>query len=307
MRTQTLTEPGSWRAWGGQDFNISLVDPYVLERSGGDPREHICVPLVFPPVGPGREFPVVQGLLWSVHMEMFIAVIRLYRESFTPGASPIMFSVSKNLIDWAALQTLYSPQPYGDWWVNYPTLLDPTAPARGDLNFETVGKTAVLYFSLAPQAHTWRSLVSVPIEFDTLLSPQGLFKANNGIYYSNGNRHYCYFPNMEEFKRITGRADAVGIPDYEKVPDSMLSEGACSSGLQGLFRIGNGIFYSNGRYGLCYFPDMETFKRITGRNDADGIPEYEHIPWYMINSGICQGIFSPQDAIWLHQEGGVRV
>jgi hypothetical protein len=166
MRTRNLTEPGSWRGWDGREFNVSFANPYVLQHRGGDPRRHICVPLKFPAVAAGREELVVQGLVWSTYLEMFVAVIRVYCGTYDgSGASPLMFSVSDDLITWSVLHPLYSPQPYADWWVNYPTLLDPAASARGDLNFETIGETAELHFSLAPQAHNWRSLVSVPVRF----------------------------------------------------------------------------------------------------------------------------------------------
>jgi hypothetical protein len=171
MRTRNLTEPGAWRGWDGREFNVSFVNPYVLQHRGGDPQRHVCVPLKFPAVTAGREELIVQGLVWSTYLKMFVAVIRVYCGKGSHGtydgldASPLMFSVSDDLISWSALRPLYSPQPYADWWVNYPTLLDPSAPARGDLNFETIGQTAVLYFSWAPQLHNWRSLVSVPVRF----------------------------------------------------------------------------------------------------------------------------------------------
>ena len=44
MRTRDLTDPASWRAWGGASFNISLaVNPY--RDRPFDPRRHLCVPI----------------------------------------------------------------------------------------------------------------------------------------------------------------------------------------------------------------------------------------------------------------------
>jgi len=43
MRTRDITDPNSWRAWGGDSFNVSLsTSPYT----GGavDPSQHICTP-----------------------------------------------------------------------------------------------------------------------------------------------------------------------------------------------------------------------------------------------------------------------
>ena len=52
----------------------------------------------------------------------------------------------------------------------YPSLLDESAQARGDISFDTIGATADLYFGLANPpgttlAHHWDALVRVPLEW----------------------------------------------------------------------------------------------------------------------------------------------
>jgi hypothetical protein len=45
MRTRDLTDPSSWRAWGGADFSVSLAaSPYEPGGGGLDPAAHTCTP-----------------------------------------------------------------------------------------------------------------------------------------------------------------------------------------------------------------------------------------------------------------------
>jgi hypothetical protein len=60
------------------------------------------------------------------------------------------------------------------------------------------------------------------------MSP-GLFTiGGRDIYYSNGS-HYCYFPTMEVYFRLTGRTDIVGVPDYPAVPAGLIFAGNCGA------------------------------------------------------------------------------
>lgn len=55
---------------------------------------------------------------------------------------------------------------------------------------------------------------------------------------------------------------------------------------EGLFMSDVGIYYSNGS-SYCYFGNMESFTRATGRTNADGIRRVNGLPASMKNDGTC--------------------
>ena len=64
MRTRDLSDPSSWRAWGGTAFNISLaVNPYINNTLL--PSEHICESVI------DMTYP---SLLWSSYFERYMVV-----------------------------------------------------------------------------------------------------------------------------------------------------------------------------------------------------------------------------------------
>ncbi len=109
---------------------------------------------------------MIQGLVWSAYLDKFVAVLALYHQ---PASLPaFVFSLSDDLVTWAPVQPLFQP-PYDPALLHssYPTLLDPAAPARGDNNFESIGQTAWLHYTLMPVTNPpWRALMRVPITFE---------------------------------------------------------------------------------------------------------------------------------------------
>ena len=64
---------------------------------------------------------------------------------------------------------LYTPDFHtADSFFNYPKLMDVSAPARGDRNFETIGQTAQLYYvSVTRNFYTLgRQLYAVNVTFN---------------------------------------------------------------------------------------------------------------------------------------------
>ena len=62
MRTHDLTDPSSWRAWDGAEFNVSLaVNPYLDPTLV--PSEHICKPVTH------MTYP---SLLWSTYYQSYL-------------------------------------------------------------------------------------------------------------------------------------------------------------------------------------------------------------------------------------------
>ena len=57
---------------------------------------------------------------------------------------------------------------------------------------------------------------------------------------------------------------------------------------EGLFMVGEGIYWANAAGAYCAFPDWATFVQLTGRTDTVGIPVYDSIPSSMVDQGGCQ-------------------
>lgn len=57
------------------------------------------------------------------------------------------FSTSVDMVHWERPQILYTPPAAADiQFYSYPKLIDADAPARGDRNFETIGREATVTF-----------------------------------------------------------------------------------------------------------------------------------------------------------------
>ena len=166
MRTTDLADPESWHAWGGGEFDVRFIDPYL--KPNERPQDHICQPVSYDEIQ-----LMVESLTFNTHLDRFLLVgtaVEHDREGNT--VSGIYYSTSDDLIDWTPRELIVeaeSRQTYecGDPDpVAYPSVLDPDSPSR---NFETTGKRAYLYFTRSNyescQETFDRDLVRVPIEF----------------------------------------------------------------------------------------------------------------------------------------------
>ncbi len=156
MRTNDLSDPTSWRFWDGSGFEGKFFNPYLDEIE--NPEEVLCTPLP-------RDNGVLAGnVTYSTYLDRYIVVDD---NSHSTGYG-IYFSLSEDLIHWTPkkmivelpLAAVAGPVlSYG-----YGTLLDPDSESR---NFETIGKTAYLYYTQFNQGHSTldRDLIRVPIEF----------------------------------------------------------------------------------------------------------------------------------------------
>jgi hypothetical protein len=55
MRTKSLADPTSWRAWNGDKFDVTFVNPYRAEVAAGD-RDPVYYPSVLDPTSKSRNF-----------------------------------------------------------------------------------------------------------------------------------------------------------------------------------------------------------------------------------------------------------
>jgi len=163
MRTQDLANPGSWRAWDGQRFTISFVDPYRENDRGG---EHVPALIQTDLVAVGN---VTFNQYLNAYMIVGVAGSSQNRGKVTPG---VYYALSKDLIHWSPRQLLMPAETANTYQcggpkpILYPSIIDPESPTR---NFETAGQHPYLYYArynpqncnLGPN----RDIVRVPIEF----------------------------------------------------------------------------------------------------------------------------------------------
>jgi hypothetical protein len=156
MRTQTLTDPTSWRAWDGSGFNLQMLNPYV------GPAPNWCTPVI-----PNSEF--IGSLTYNTHLAAFVVVW----DNAGPAGCGTLLQTSTDLVHWSNatwLRAHYAPvwvsplcaPPNGVPGYVYASLID-----HGDstINFEQGGQTPYLYYTRLNGGGPNRDLVRVPITF----------------------------------------------------------------------------------------------------------------------------------------------
>jgi len=161
MRTKTLGDPKSWRAWDGKEFSVRFINPY--REPNADPAQHVCQPVSHAEIVKMRE-----SLTFNTYLNKFLLVgsSRLWdpeREKLIPG---FYYSLSDDIIHWTPRKLIMEAryQTEFDWpgdVLKYPSLIDPNDTSR---NFEVTGQRPYLYYTRKHQGLD-RDLVRVPIEF----------------------------------------------------------------------------------------------------------------------------------------------
>ena len=150
MRTRSLLDPRSWRAWDGTEFTVPFVSAYALPP--GEEAKHICTVLdstVFP------EPCVMYGVTWSTFLNRFVATINCntMARHIHLYDYKIWVTTSTDMIHWDPLTLLLDPQgppevpQYGGAdMITYPTLLDVDSPSKGDFSYNQIGQQATLTY-----------------------------------------------------------------------------------------------------------------------------------------------------------------
>jgi hypothetical protein len=165
MRTQTLSEPASWRAWDGTGFNLPLESPYV---TGTPTTACSFLPQNLDYILPSNS---TSSLTYNTHIERYMLVF----EAETIHGCGVYGSTSSDLVHWGELQFLIRAH-----W--HSCTLDPNTPgnlepvsigyssiidhADSTTNFERPGRTPYLYYTRFNDG--WgldRDLVRVPLTF----------------------------------------------------------------------------------------------------------------------------------------------
>ena len=166
MRTKRLDDPTAWRAWDGDGYNVSFVDPY---RGKPAVNDHLCKPVSSEQIS-DMTFSLTYNTYFGKYL--LVAPANQYIASKRRLVSGFFYSLSGDLIHWSQRKLIKEVellQTYrcGDRDpVFYPSVLDPNSKSR---NFETTGRHAYLYFTRlhyeACQQTLNRDLVRVPVEF----------------------------------------------------------------------------------------------------------------------------------------------
>ena len=186
LRTRTLEDPASWRAWDGTGFNVRFVDPYANPTE--PPAMHLCQP-----VSPYDSHFLGAQITWNGYLGRYVLVdisgkYRAQRANFAPTTEDMVpgvyYSTSTDLIHWTDRKLLMEAEVRMSWragrdggtgecldddYISYPVLLDPNSSSR---NFETTGARPYLYFvrTNARQAGCTgtldRDLVRIPVQFN---------------------------------------------------------------------------------------------------------------------------------------------
>ena len=171
MRTQNLMDPHSWRAWDGQGFTASFVDPYI---GSPPPQGHLCQPV-------SRDDIEVQtsSLTYNTFLGKYVLVGAHRYAPYTHEERPgFYWSTSDDLVNWSRAVPLMAAETHDGFRcgaadpVRDSALLD---PASSSPNFETTGRTMDLFFVLFHPTYNAngtctvgldRDLVRVPVTFN---------------------------------------------------------------------------------------------------------------------------------------------
>ncbi len=152
MRTKTLNDPASWRAWDGKAFEMRFINPYTEPNE--DPEKHTCQ---FVSVNE------IQGLTYNLtYNSFFDKFMAVGVGTSRTGVSGFYFSLSDDLVHWTPKQLLMKADlahivNYHPPYLAYPSLVDPNDTSR---NFEITGASPYMYFTRINRMN--------PLDFDLL-------------------------------------------------------------------------------------------------------------------------------------------
>ena len=140
LRTQTLDDPTSWRAWDGSGFNMRMIAPYF--ETDADPADHTCAVVSRANLG-------YSALNYNLTYNSFFQKFLLVGQSTNAAIPGFYFSLSDDLVNWSRMKLLMAADSvvtagFEPPYLAYPSLVDPDDTSR---NFEITGQTPYLYFT----------------------------------------------------------------------------------------------------------------------------------------------------------------
>jgi hypothetical protein len=138
LRTDKVSDPTHWRAWDGEGFEATFINPYT---TSGSKDAHVCAP-----VGGGQLRWPVTSLVRHAPSGLFIALMM----NGAHDGGGVFYATSPNLIDWSSPMKLMDGLGESGYRcgnvapIAYPSLLDAQSTDR---NFMTVGRSAELFLT----------------------------------------------------------------------------------------------------------------------------------------------------------------
>lgn len=161
IRTPDLADPDAWRFWNGNAFDGMFINPYADVVV--DPSEHDCPAIDYDDIT-----DMTNSLTYSEYLDRYVLIGTSF-DSVT-GKQGFFISYSDDLIDWTHRELVLEKEL--PWTVqdpnapsySAPSLLDPASSSR---NFETVGKTAYIYYMRDNRGPNGldSDMLRIPIEF----------------------------------------------------------------------------------------------------------------------------------------------
>ncbi len=164
MRTQTLSDPSSWRFWNGQAFEGQFVNPYT--QTPENPNSNVCPALDNADIGASLN----DNITFNTYLNRYV-LLGISADTISGREIwGVFYSFSDDLIHWSRRKLLteltlpWTAKSNTDIMYLYPTLLDPASESR---NYETTGKTAFLYYTRHNfgQGSLDRDLIRIAVEF----------------------------------------------------------------------------------------------------------------------------------------------
>jgi len=157
MRTQTLSDPSSWRAWNGTSFSLQMTDPYTETPAALCTPTNVTVPY--------------ESLTYNTYLGMFM-LVGLDSDYGNPPRCGFYFSLSSDLVNWTQQQFIApayvaagsqceKPGAGGLAGVfAYASVIDHDDPST---NLETPGRTPYIYYTRFNDNIENRDLIRVPV------------------------------------------------------------------------------------------------------------------------------------------------
>jgi hypothetical protein len=284
LRTRTLSDPTSWRAWDGSSFSIRFIDPYI--ETSEPPEAHVCTPVT------GSDIST-SSLTYNTYFGKYLltGTSMVPDPQGGPQVRGFFYSTSDDLVHWSTFRLLMQGNIWWDFTcgdpdpVLYPSLLDPTSPSR---NYSISGQRNYLYFTRFNMTYypdgcsisLDRDLIRIPVEFTAPRGPASLPSCSrvkpspSVISVANGRMANVTVrdPNAAEVVEITSVTQDEPTTD---LPDAIRGTTPDTVRLRAYRRAGDGRVYkiwftATGGNATCW--GVKTVSVPTGGTAIDSSP-----------------------------------
>ena len=155
MRTQTLDDPMSWRAWDGAGFNLQMTSPYT------GPAPALCGAVA-------TNYVSQLTLTYNTYLGKYMVMGGTVQGGPLEPVCGFFYALSSDLITWSPLRLVR--EAHVPWFTQclvspsiaatYPSIIDHSDTTE---SFERSGQTPYLYYTRFNTQSLDRDLVRVPV------------------------------------------------------------------------------------------------------------------------------------------------